>query len=681
MSPAPGARPPQALRAARPAGAGPWACPLFQPHLLLLTATPHNGDDGAWQSLVGLLDNRLGQLTSDLSGADREDDRKLLARFLIQRQRADIREYLSEDTPFPSRKTAEESYKLTPEYRRLFDHVLAYAREQVTDPSPNHIHRRVRWWSAIALLRSIASSPAAAEQTLRNRSDLKDAESTEVADAVAGPRVFDVDLDDTGEGEDTTLGADTSGDQNADVYARRRLRAFANEAAALRGVRGDAKLKRAIAIINALVADGYHPIIFCRYIPTADYLAEHLTVALAKSHPTAQVEAVTGNLPPEEREARVRDLTVHDGPRVLVATDCLSEGVNLQEGFTAVLHYDLAWNPTRHEQREGRVDRFGQVAPTVRTVTYYGADNKIDGVVLDVLIRRHEAIKRSTGVSVPVPVDSATVMNAIWESLLLRGADPDRICRDNGITHRLTQPRSPTTTGKIERFHGSLRRELLDDAVPFTDLATAQAAIDAWVNEYNTARPHQALAMATPAERFSTAAAQAEQDLLPLRLPAVIALAAAPAASTPQADLAERPAEPPVPPAVRVYDGGPVEFERVVPASGNMQVARRQFWLGPDRSGTTVTFWASTEVIHLLIAGTRVKTVRSHLSAADLTALAATGARPAGPPPLPPAEPGAAIEVDRIVSKDGAVHLASRYVLAAEILGGRRVSIRSKRAP
>ena len=117
---------------------------------------------------------------------------------------------------------------------------------------------------------------------------------------------------------------------------------------------------------------------------------------------------------------------------MLVATDCLSEGVNLQDGFTAVLHYDLAWNPTRHEQREGRVDRFGQVAPTVRAVTYYGADNRIDGVVLDVLIRRHEAIKRSTGVSVPVPVDSTTVMNAIWESLLLRGTDTEQLTLDFG---------------------------------------------------------------------------------------------------------------------------------------------------------------------------------------------------------------------------------------------------------
>src|SRR4051794_31923002 len=61
----------------------------------------------------------------------------------------------------------------------------------------------------------------------------------------------------------------------------------------------------------------------------------------------------------------------------------------------------------------------------------------------------------------------------------------DKICRRNGIAHRLTQPSSPTTTGKIERFHQTLRRELLDDARPFTSLLDAQAAIDDWVREYN----------------------------------------------------------------------------------------------------------------------------------------------------------------------------------------------------
>ena len=180
------------------------------------------------------------------------------------------------------------------------------------------------------------------------------------------------------------------------------------------------------------MADGYHPIVFCRYIPTADYLAEHLTAALTKKNPGLRIDAVTGTLPPEERELRVKALTDHDGPRLLIATDCLSEGINLQDGFTAVVHYDLAWNPTRHEQREGRVDRFGQRAPTVRTVTYYGEDNGIDGIVLEVLIRRHENIRRTTGVSVPVPVDSTTVMKAIWESLLLRGKDADQLALDFG---------------------------------------------------------------------------------------------------------------------------------------------------------------------------------------------------------------------------------------------------------
>jgi hypothetical protein len=252
----------------------------------------------------------------------------------------------------------------------------------------------------------------------------------------------------------------------------------------------------------------------------------------------------------------------------------------------------------------------------------------------------------------------------------------DRICRDNGITHRLTQPRSPTTTGKIERFHGSLRRELLNDAVPFADLPAAQAAVDAWVREYNTTRPHQAIGMAVPADRFSTARSRAEAELLPLRLPAVLALTPVPPASAdaPQPQAAG-PDSPPGP-----YRGGPVEFARPVPPSGNMQAAGRQFWLGTGRAGMMVTFWASTEVIHPSIGGARVKSVRSHLSAADLARLAAGGGRPAGSPPIPAAEPGAALEVDRVVSKDGHVSLGGRYYPAAEILGGMLISIRIEQA-
>ena len=88
----------------------------------------------------------------------------------------------------------------------------------------------------------------------------------------------------------------------------------------------------------------------------------------------------------------------------------------------------------------------------------------------------------------------------------------DKICRQNGITHRLTAPRSPTTTGKIERFHGTLRGEFLNDRT-FATIAAAQAAVDAWVHEYNHDRPHQSIGRCTPAERFATRSLDQGPDL------------------------------------------------------------------------------------------------------------------------------------------------------------------------
>jgi transposase InsO family protein len=248
----------------------------------------------------------------------------------------------------------------------------------------------------------------------------------------------------------------------------------------------------------------------------------------------------------------------------------------------------------------------------------------------------------------------------------------DKICRRNGIAHRLTQPRSPTTTGKIERFHQTLRRELLADARPLTSLLDAQAALDDWVREYNATRPHQALETrvpVTPAQRFQPAGDE-QRELLGLWVPG--ALSAVAASTVPPT--VERAIDAGAAPAA--VDGGPVEFDRVVPPSGNLWAMRRQFWLGPQRAGQTVRSWASVDVIHLSIAGARVKSLRSHLSTADLAQLANEGAVAAGPPPLPPAEDGAAIEVDRAVNNSGLVGLGGRQVLAAEILGGRPVIVR-----
>src|SRR5690606_16039985 len=134
-----------------------------------------------------------------------------------------------------------------------------------------------------------------------------------------------------------------------------RLQALVEQAERLAGESGDPKLALLIGHVEQLLADGFSPVVFCRYVATAHYVAEHLERRLKN----ARVGVVTGEFPSEERLRRVQELGEHE-ERVLVATDCLSEGINLQAYFDAVVHYDLSWNPTRHEQREGRVDRYGQ---------------------------------------------------------------------------------------------------------------------------------------------------------------------------------------------------------------------------------------------------------------------------------------------------------------------------------
>lgn len=385
-------------------------------HVILVTATPHSGKEETFRSLLTLLDESFANLPSDLSGDANRKHREALARHLVQRRRADLRQYMDAETPFPERELAEEQYTLSAEYHAFLDKVLAYCRETVFDETLDARRQRVRWWSALALLRSLSSSPAAAAATLRNRAAGASADNVAEVDELGRRTVLDLD-DESLEGADVVPGAgDEEGNQVADG---RRLKALAKEADDLAGAQ-DAKLKKAATLIRKLVDDGFAPIVFCRFIPTVEYLAEHLKEVLPKD---VVIAAVTGHLPPEERELRVEALG-EAKRRVLVCTDCLSEGINLQHLFDAVFHYDLSWNPTRHEQREGRVDRFGQERPVVRALTYYGRDNPVDGVVLKVLLRKHQSIHRQLGITVPVPMDTNAVMEAVMESLILQSKSP-----------------------------------------------------------------------------------------------------------------------------------------------------------------------------------------------------------------------------------------------------------------
>ncbi|WP_238402776.1 IS481 family transposase [Cellulomonas sp. H30R-01] len=274
-----------------------------------------------------------------------------------------------------------------------------------------------------------------------------------------------------------------------------------------------------------------------------------------------------------------------------------------------------------------------------------------------------------------VPEEVITDNGKQFTARFARGGEVlfDKICRNNAITHRLTAPASPSQNGKVERFHGTFRPEI-GELGPFTSLAEAQDAVDAWVAHYNTERPHQGLdpnAPVMPADRFTTTKAEVA---LPLWVPPSLELAptaAADASPEAAAALGDRPAR-------GAGSGAAVELEKIVPASGNMTVTHQQVWIGPDRAGQTARIWADCEWVHVSIGAQRIKSVRSRLSVNDLDVLAARGAWPAGDPPASTrARPrDGAVEIHRTVNRSGNISLGNKTCTVSETLAGRRVGVR-----
>ncbi|MDW8373990.1 MAG: C-terminal helicase domain-containing protein, partial [Planctomycetota bacterium] len=199
---------------------------------------------------------------------------------------------------------------------------------------------------------------------------------------------------------------------------RRKLRELARLANALLGNQHDTKLIGCVELVQQLLKQGFNPIIWCRYVATAEYVGEHLQKALGSDGPI-QVLTITGRIGDEERKAKIDEIE-EQRQRVLIATDCLSEGINLQEKFNAAIHYDLPWNPNRLEQREGRVDRYGQPSGLVKTIRFFSPDNPIDGTVIRVLLDKAREIHRALGTYVPVPEESESVTEAVLNALFLQ---------------------------------------------------------------------------------------------------------------------------------------------------------------------------------------------------------------------------------------------------------------------
>jgi len=376
-------------------------------HMIYLTATPHSGKADQFSSLLGLIKPKYESL--DLARAN-QNQRKDLAKYYVQRRRADVEKWMNEETPFPKRDAGEFQYELSDKYSQFYDDILDFALGLTRSGDLHEGRKRLRYWTALALLRGVMSSPAAGVEMIKNRINKKAADeevdsSIETADNPI--------LDDDYEKANDYTPSGIIGKTDWTESENKKLNNLAHQLENIHGLQHDFKASRTLDIIRKWLKEGYKPVIFCRFIKTANYLGEILKENLTNTN----VQAVTSEDPDEIRKARIDEMEFSK-QKVLVATDCLSEGINLQEQFTAVLHYDLPWNPNRLEQREGRIDRYGQKKKEVKAYLLYGKDNPIDGVVLKVLLRKVREIRKSIGISIPFPEDSKSLMDSVLQAVI-----------------------------------------------------------------------------------------------------------------------------------------------------------------------------------------------------------------------------------------------------------------------
>jgi len=379
----------------------------LEQHLILVTATPHSGHQDAFASLMGLLDPSFKQLA--LKEYPSQPDRARIAKHLVQRRRVDIRRDFDDmGTTFPDRLERTQNYSWGNHNRTLFNDVVEWSQGRM-NVAVDKRTKRVRYWSMLSLMRAMASSPAAAIAGLQTRQVALPEETDTSVRPDMQASLFDMQSE---HGlRDEVLGGDELGVESEHEIVNGFISRFESSAQDK-----DPKVLELLKIIKAELKSGFAPIVFCRFVPTVDYLVKQLAAALPKN---IMIQGITGRLPPEVRLRRVSEFAeVQPEQRVLICTDCLSEGVNLQDNFTSVIHYDLSWSPTAHEQREGRVDRFGQLSPVVHAIALVGENNVVDGIVLNTIIEKQRTIRKALGISVPAPNAMSAITNAIEEGFL-----------------------------------------------------------------------------------------------------------------------------------------------------------------------------------------------------------------------------------------------------------------------
>jgi len=370
-------------------------------HMILLSATPHSGKTTEFQSVLSLLSKDYATL--DIAAAD-DTTRDNAAKNILIRRRADVEKWY-EDTPFPKRESHTVEYKLSNTYMEVHDILLGMLSKAVTVKQMDKRQERFWLFTALSLFRGVMSSPHAGLAMINKESGKIVDEGFEDE-----PIRYADNLTDQVATED---GDDPGNDLISFTDKSKSDSKFKEVKKLLEGNFKDTKFEAMLNQVKRMLDDGYNPIVFCKYIKTAEYIHAYLLKSLSD----IKIACITGNDPGEERDRKIEEMENATGKKVLVSTDCLSEGRNLQKAFNAIIHYDLPWNPNRLEQREGRIDRYGQNSSVVKTVILVGTNNIVDSTIIKVLYNKTNQIRQETGISVPFPQDSQAIVDALLVAL------------------------------------------------------------------------------------------------------------------------------------------------------------------------------------------------------------------------------------------------------------------------
>jgi len=402
-------------------------------HLLLLTATPHNGYTDSFASLLRMLD--VGAVAGPAHAP--RIVRPVAGRYVCQRRREDVEAWFQDDgtggraasSPFPERDQDEVIVPPTSYEMDAIRAVEAYGQRvlaQAADASAGI--RMLAHWTVLHFHKRALSSPEALRCSLRNRRRRLRQQLEGQETRVSGKTLVSEDIpippdvaranvldEDTGE----RLTDEEAGERTERVVYGRSPEQIRAELAQLEQVLDradrvtptrDNKLQKLLdSVLYHLLARDPKAVIFTRYVDTMAYLAEQ--IGRDKRYAHATVLTIHGGLNERQRREIFRAFERAE-IGILIATDAISEGINLQHAAAQVVHYELPWNPNRLEQRNGRVDRFGQRKPVV-TVRTMVMDETLDAAILKVLVEKAARIRRDYGFSPPYFGDETTVLDLL----------------------------------------------------------------------------------------------------------------------------------------------------------------------------------------------------------------------------------------------------------------------------